>query len=190
LTNRKFYFDHFFSGAWGFISRMRFRFTSILWGAARQKMRISVGMNRSLYRSMISMRSFTTDKNASKSNTTNDSKDAAGFDIFEQLKAKQSGKGSSNFDSERDPREEERFKREAEKAEKEVKQRQNKSFWISALVIGVGSLGAYLYLGNICQIIVTGLESDDESNKNPDENAFEAHNRRAWNSLKEYIEVW
>ena len=52
-----------------------------------------------------------------------------------------------------DPKEEEKLKREADKAEKEVKDRQKRTFRTSTLVIGTASLGAYLYLGKFCKII-------------------------------------
>jgi hypothetical protein len=134
---------------------MSFKSTQILRRAIRQNVLISSVNNRSFYPVSISVRPFTTDKNASKSDKTGDAEDAAGFDIFEQLKAKNSGKSSSRFNDapEMDPKEEEKLKREAEKAEKEVKDRQKKTFRTSTLVIGIASLGAYLYLGKFFKII-------------------------------------
>lgn len=112
-------------------------------------MLISTRSNQSFYPLMMSLRPFATDKNASKSNT-DDPKDAAGFNIFEQLKAQQSGQSSAGFEEapEMDEREKEKLKREAEKAQKDVNDRQKKTFVTSALVLGLASLGTYLYLGN------------------------------------------
>lgn len=126
-----------------------FRSNRILRAAVRRKAPIIPAMNPSFCPSMMSMRSFSTDKNASKSNTTDESKDAAGFNIFEQLKAQQSGQKSSGFEEapEMDERQKEKFKREAEKAEKDVTDRQKRTFFSGSLVIGVASLGIYLYLG-------------------------------------------
>lgn len=129
--------------------RMNFRSNQILRAAVRRKKLISYGMNQPFYPSVMSLRPFSTDKNASKSNNADESKDASGFNIFEQLKAQQSGQKSAGFDDapEMDERQKEKFKREAEKAEKDVNDRQKRTFLVGSLVIGLASLGVYLYLG-------------------------------------------
>ena len=163
------------------------RSTQILRGSIRQRMMLSFRLNHPI---QPSMRYLSTDKNASKSNATDDQKDAAGFNIFEQLKAQQSGQKSEGFEEspEMDEREKARLKREAEKAEKDVNERQRKTFGVGSLITIFGSLGLYIYLGNASTVLIIGLATEDEQ-ENPDESAFSAHNRRVYTALTGYYNV-
>ena len=74
-----------------------------------------------------------------------------GFNIFEQLKSKkqQSKQGSSGEENPEnlDPKEEERIRRRQESAEKEINERQKKTFGRGTLFLGLSAIGIYAYLG-------------------------------------------
>ena len=108
-------------------------------------------LNRHSRLLMMQLRPLTSDKNASKTDS-NQQNDASGFNIFEQLKAKQSGQRNGGFEEspEIDEREKARLNREAAKAEKDVNERQKKTFGIGSLVTVLASLGFYIYLGTKC----------------------------------------
>ena len=116
--------------------------------------------------SIASSRFIQSGKMAIRSMSTTDGKkvdqaepDDSGFNIFEQLKAQQQGKGNQGFEeeSEMDEKEKERLKRQQESAEKEINERQARTFGVGTISMILGLVGMYAYLGmslKFCEIDV------------------------------------
>ena len=151
----------------------------ILNAVIRSKLRL---MHRPL---MMQYRALSSDKDASRSTPPDGQKETSGFNIFEQLKAQKSGQKSEDFEdpADMDEKAREKLNREAAKAEKDVNERQKKTFGYGSLSFLASSLGLYIFLG-ISVLVISGLPNDDK-----EENSFNAHNRRFADALKSYYNV-
>ena len=76
------------------------------------------------------------------SNSKHPDNQDSGYDLFEQLKAQQSYK-----DPDADLKERERIRRQQESAEKEINERQAKTFGAGSIMMLAGVIGLYAYMG-------------------------------------------
>ena len=93
-----------------------------------------------------------------------------GSDLFSQAKAAENKSNKTGSESPED----ERIRRLVDEAEKKEQQERSQTFKFLSVPGVLGILATYWYLG-----YSSTLESE------PDENAFVAHNRKVWDSLKD-----
>ncbi len=101
---------------------------------------------------MLSKQLFSSTK---KPNTDqqDESNGPAGFNIFEQLKQQQ--KSNESFEEpELSPREKERLKRNQESAEKEINERQSRTFGLGTAFLVLGLVGSYAFMGELVSYLV------------------------------------
>ena len=99
------------------------------------------------------LRNMSSKKKSDKGKTEAEQVTDDGFNIFEQLKSKQQqskqGPAEEENPENMDPKEQERIRRRQESAEKEINERQAKTFGRGTLFLGLSVIATYAYLGMI-----------------------------------------
>ena len=123
-----------------------------------QSMRISRMMSKchNLRSPLIPFRSLSTtvnpekveSKNPQSKSETQEEAAESGFNIFEQLKAQQNQKMDQE-DPELNEKEKERIKRQQESAEREINEKQAKTFGAGSMIFALGSIALYAFLGKL-----------------------------------------